>query len=112
MCWGLTDAHLRQETSQLKALSRGHLTLFLFLWTQPCLSPLLPLAFSCLRPLAAVLGQEGVGEGGEASGQTADNNRGGGGCLLRTGWAAGGKASGSRRETAISPLQPACHPAA
>lgn len=111
ICWVLTDAHLRQETSQHKALSRGHLTLFLLLWTQPCLSPLLPLAFSCLRPLAAVLGQEGVGEGGEASGQTADNNR-GGGCLLHRGRAAGGKASGSWRETAISPLQPACHPAA
>ena len=52
ICWVLTDAHLRQETSQHKALSRGHLTLFLLLWTQPCLSPLLPLAFSCLRPLA------------------------------------------------------------
>ena len=44
-CWGLTDAHLRQETSQHKALSRGYWTLFLHLWTQPCLSPALASGF-------------------------------------------------------------------
>lgn len=54
-CWGLTDARLRQETSQCGALSRGHLILLLGSGTQPCPSPALAPGFPPLSGLWLLL---------------------------------------------------------